>query len=158
MPIPNIERPDYEEPRGEPGFRSRRARVGQQAGSVRLGASLWELPPGEAAYPYHFHVGEEELLFVLAGRPSLRTPAGWREVDQGEVLSFPPGEEGGHQLVNRTAQPVRFLALATNDPAEVVVYPDSGKIGAYGRRGPRLRELHRRENAVGYFEGESPPG
>ena len=30
-----------------------------------LGLSLWELPPGEAAYPYHYHLAEEELVFVL---------------------------------------------------------------------------------------------
>jgi uncharacterized cupin superfamily protein len=55
------------------------------------GLSLWGIPPGEAAYPYHFRLAEEELLIVLPGRPSLRTSGGWRTLDRGEVVSFPVG-------------------------------------------------------------------
>jgi uncharacterized cupin superfamily protein len=69
----NINDPLFDEPREHPGFRCLRARVSRQAGGERLGLSLWELPPGEAAYPYHYHYAEEELLVVLTGQPSLRT-------------------------------------------------------------------------------------
>jgi uncharacterized cupin superfamily protein len=156
----NIERPVFDEPREQEGFRAQRARIGRQAGAVKLGASLWELPPGEAAYPYHFHYGEEEMVVVLSGTPTLRSAAGHREVPQGEVLVFLRGEEGGHQLVNRSEEPVRFLAISTSDAPDVVMYPDSGKIGVFERRPEDggLYELHRRGNAVGYYEGESPPG
>jgi hypothetical protein len=57
----------------------------RQAGAQRLGLSLWELLPGEAAYPYHFHLVDEELVVVLEGRPSLRTPDGWRDLERGET-------------------------------------------------------------------------
>ncbi len=82
----NINDPLFDEPREHPGFRCRRARLGRQAGGERLGLSLWELPAGEAAYPYHHHLTEEELVVVLEGRPSLRTPEGWRELAEGEVV------------------------------------------------------------------------
>ena len=156
----NIESPDFDEPRDLEGFRVRRAGIGQQAGAVELGASLWEVPPGEAAYPYHFHLGEEELLVVLEGTPTLRDPAGERELAQGDVVAFLRGEEGGHQIINRSDGPVRFLALSTSGAPDVVVYPDSGKVGFAERRrgGGGLREFHLRKNAVGYWEGESPPG
>ncbi len=156
----NIEKPDFDEPREQEGFRAQRARVGRQAGAVKLGASVWELPPGEAAYPYHFHLGEEELVVILSGRPTLRDPGGERELEQGELAVFLRGEEGGHQLMNRTEDPVRFLAISTSDAPDIVVYPDSGKIGCYERRpeGGGLYELHLRENAVPYYEGESAPG
>jgi uncharacterized cupin superfamily protein len=159
-PAINIFEPDFDEPRREPGFECLRARVGRQAGSERLGMSLWELPPGQAAYPYHFHLGEEELLVVLEGRPSLRTPEGGRELDEGEVVSFDTGEHGGHQLVNRTGARVRFLAISTQDGPDLVVYPDSDKVGAFERRpeGGGLYELYRRSESVDYWEGESPPG
>jgi uncharacterized cupin superfamily protein len=84
---PNIERPELGGDGRPAGFRARRARLGPAAGARRLGASLWELPPGEAAYPYHFHHAEEELIVVLAGRPLLRTPAGRRRLEQGEVVA-----------------------------------------------------------------------
>jgi uncharacterized cupin superfamily protein len=80
--VPNINEPRFDEPREEPGFRAQRARLGRQAGCERLGLSLWELPAGEAAYPYHHHLAEEELIVVLQGRPSLRTAAGWRDLDE----------------------------------------------------------------------------
>ena len=83
----NIEDPHYDEPREGEGFRCKRTRISRQAGAERLGVSLWEVPPGEAAYPYHAHLTEEELLIVLEGRPALRTPSGWRELEQGEVVS-----------------------------------------------------------------------
>ena len=159
MPI-NIEKPDFDEPRDRDGFRALRAGVGRQAGAVKLGASVWEVPPGEAAYPYHFHLAEEEMLVVLSGTPTLRTPEGERELEQGELVSFLRGEEGAHQILNRSAGPVRFLALSTTDAPDIVVYPDSNKVGCYDRRreGGGLRELHFRANAVDYWDGESPPG
>jgi hypothetical protein len=49
----DIHRPEFDEQREHPGLTCRRARVGRRLGSERIGASLWELPPGEVAYPYH---------------------------------------------------------------------------------------------------------
>jgi uncharacterized cupin superfamily protein len=156
----NIERPNFDEPREQDGFRAQRARISRQAGAERLGLSLWEVPPGQAAYPYHAHLTEEELVIVLSGRPSLRTPDGWRELERGEVVSFPRGEDGAHQIVNRTDGSVRFLAFSPSGEPDVVIQPDSGKIGAFERRpdGGGLRVWFRREDEVEYYEGESPPG
>src|SRR5258708_5541554 len=130
----NIYEPDFDEPREHRGFECSRARLGRQAGSERLGLSLWEIPPGQAAYPYHLHLGEEELIVVLEGRPDLRTPDGWREVAQGDVIAFHRGAQGAHQLVNRTDGVVRFLAISTSDDPDIVIYPDSNKVGAFERR------------------------
>ena len=159
MSAPNLNDPVFDEPRDQSGFRARRARLGHQLGSELLGASLWEIEPGEAAYPYHAHLAEEELVVVLEGAPSLRTPAGWREVQAGEVLSFARGEEGAHQLVNRTDGLVRFLAVSTQYGPDIVLQLDSGKVGPAERRcrGGGLRLWFRRDDAVDYYEGESPP-
>ncbi len=121
--------------------------------------SLWELPAGETAYPYHHHLTEEELLVVLDGRPSLRTPDGWRELAEGEVVAFLRGEDGAHQLANRTQQTVRFLAISTSGEPDVVIYPDSGKLGAFERlpQGGGLRAMFRMADTVDYHEGEQPP-
>jgi uncharacterized cupin superfamily protein len=157
--MPNIEEPDFDEPREQPGFGARRARLGYQAGSERLGLSLWEVAPGQASYPYHYHLSEEEMLVVLSGRPSLRTPEGWRELEEGEVVSLPRGETGGHQLLNRTDTTVRFLAISTNGEPDIVVYPDSGKLGASERLpgGGGLRAMFRLADEVDYYDGERPP-
>jgi uncharacterized cupin superfamily protein len=156
----NIETPNFDERREQDGFRALRARISRQVGAERLGVSLWEVPPGQAAYPYHAHLSEEELVIVLAGRPSLRTAEGWRELEQGEVVSFPRGEQGVHQIVNRSDETVRFLAFSPSGEPDVVLQPDSGKIGAFERRpdGSGLRVWFRSEDEVDYYEGESPPG
>jgi uncharacterized cupin superfamily protein len=155
----NLHEPEFDEPRERDGFRARRARLSRQAGAERLGVSLWEIPPGEASYPYHHHLGEEELIVVLRGCPSLRTPEGWRDLADGEVVAFLRGEAGGHQLVNRTEETVRFLAFSTNGEPDIVIYPDSGKVSAAQRLpdGGGLRELFRMSDAVDYWEGERPP-
>jgi uncharacterized cupin superfamily protein len=155
----NINDPLFDEPREHPGFRAQRARLSRQAGSERLGLSLWLLPAGEAAYPYHHHLAEEELVLVLDGAPSLRTPTGWQELRAGEVVAFPRGEDGAHQLVNRTAETVRFLAFSSSGEPDIVIYPDSGKLGAYERLpdGGGLRALFRLDEAVDYHDGEHPP-
>jgi uncharacterized cupin superfamily protein len=157
--VPNINDPHFDEPREHPGFRCSRARLSRQAGSERLGMSLWELPPGEAAYPYHHHLAEEELLLVLDGRPSLRTPEGWHDLSEGEVVAFLRGEDGAHQLANRTQETVRFLAISTSGDPDLVVYPDSGKLGAFERLpdGSGLRSMFRMVDAVDYHDGEQPP-
>jgi uncharacterized cupin superfamily protein len=157
--VPNIDDPHFDEPREQAGFLAKRARISRQAGSERLGLSLWEVPAGQAAYPYHWHLGEEELLVVLEGSVSLRTPEGWSELAQGEVVSFLRGEEGAHQLVNRSGQIVRFLAISTSGDPDIVIYPDSQKVGAFERLpdGGGLRKMFRIDDDVDYHEGERPP-
>jgi uncharacterized cupin superfamily protein len=159
MPV-NIEKPEFDEPREQEGFRALRARLSRQAGAERLGLSLWEVPPGQAAYPYHAHLTEEEIVVVLEGRPDLRTPEGWRELEQGEVVSFLRGEEGAHQIVNRTDETIRFLAFSPSGEPDIVMQLDSGKVGAFERRpdGGGMRLWFRREDEREYYDGESPPG
>jgi uncharacterized cupin superfamily protein len=155
----NINKALFDEPRHHPGFACRRARLGRQAGSERLGLSLWELPPGHAAYPYHYHLSEEELVIVLEGRPSLRTPEGWSELAEGQVVSSLRGEGGGHRLVDRSEETMRLLAISTSGEPDVVVYPDSNKVGAFERlpQGGGMGLMFRMGDAVDYHDGEHPP-
>jgi uncharacterized cupin superfamily protein len=157
--VPNLRDPEFDDVRDHPGFHARRARLGRQAGAERIGVSLWEVPAGQAAYPYHYHLTEEELVIVLEGRLSLRTADGWRELEEGEVVAFGRGEKSAHQIVNRTEETVRFLAFSNTGEPDVVAYPDSGKIGPR-ERGPGdsgVRLTFRVSDAVDYYEDEQPP-
>jgi uncharacterized cupin superfamily protein len=157
--MPNINNANYEDRDAPAGFRARRARIGYELASELIGASLWQLPPGEAAYPYHFHYSDEEIVIVLKGRPTLRCPQGTRAMQEGEAVRFALGEAGAHQILNRTDEPVTFLAISSSGRPDIVVYPDSGKIGANERRadGSGLREVFRASDAVDYWEGETAP-
>jgi uncharacterized cupin superfamily protein len=159
---PNLYDPEFDAEQDEPGFCWRRAFLGRQAGLERLGMSLLEIQPGEATFPYHFHFGNEELLIVVEGSPSLRTPDGWRELATGEVVGFPRGEKGAHQVANRSEEPARVLLVSQMVGPDVVVMPDSGRVqareNAPGARDPGLWKVFRSDDAVDFFEGEEPPG
>lgn len=157
MAITNIRTADLQDREAPAGFRSRRARIGYDLGTEAIGASIWEVPPGEAAYPYHFHLSDEELVIVLSGSPSLRTPEGIRDLEEGDAVRFPLGEEGAHQLLNRTQEVVRFLSVSSSGRPDIVVYPDSDKIGATERlsAGGGLSAFFRRGDAVDYWDGEA---
>lgn len=154
----DIYKPDFDEPREHDGFRARRARIGHQLGTERIGISLWEIPPGQKAYPYHFHLAEEEALIVLEGSPSLRTPAGTRRLNAGEAIRFPTGEEGAHQVSNESEETVRLLAISTHGAPDIVIYPDSGKLSAAERLPDSDGRKHyfRLEDEVDYWDGETP--
>jgi uncharacterized cupin superfamily protein len=97
-----------------------------------LGASLYELGPGNWV-PFHFHHGSEELLVVLRGRPTLRTGEGKRQLDEGDVVHFPTGPDGVHGVSNETDEPVRYLIASTLVSPEVAEYPDLKQITAQAR-------------------------
>ena len=160
MPHPNIYDPLFDEPRDTlDGFHAQRARLGHQLQTERVGLSLWLVPAGQVAYPYHFHLAEEEVLVVLEGDLALRTPDGWERVRRGDVVRFPAGEEGGHQLVNDGAGDARFLAISTHGQPDVVLYPDEGKLCAAERTpdGSGLKVYFELGDAVGYDDGITRP-
>jgi uncharacterized cupin superfamily protein len=161
MTSPNVHRPELDEQGEVDGFRWRGESLAVKAGSEHLGASLYDIPPGEATFPYHYHLANEELLIVLRGHPHLRTPDGWRQLEEGEVVAFPRGERGAHQIVNRSSEEVRLLMISEMRSPEIAGYPDSGKIGVRehapgsGREGLRLN--FRADDARDYWDGERAP-
>jgi uncharacterized cupin superfamily protein len=104
-----------------------------------LGASVYELGPGNFVV-YHFHHASEEAMVVLRGRPTLRTPEGTRTLDEGEAVHFPTGPDGAHGVSNETDEPVRFVMVSTLVSPEVVEYPDLGQITAQARTGSQTGE------------------
>src|SRR4051812_47864423 len=115
----NVFEPEWDAERDAEPFRWSRARLGRQAGARDLGASLFEVPPGAATFPLHAHYANEELLIVVAGRPTLTTGDGERELAPGEVVAFPAGREGAHRLDNRSGEPFRVLLVSTMRAPEI---------------------------------------
>ena len=157
----NVFDPDFDAEQDRPPFTWRRARVGRQAGAEKLGASLFELPPGASSFPLHVHHANEELIVVLAGRPTLRTIDDERELVPGEVVACPSGRRGAHRIDNRSDEPARFLVVSTMVAPEVNEYPDSGKIWArnFAPGGEpaddALDVLARPDSDLDYLDGEA---
>lgn len=123
----NLFEPEWVE-RTDAPLRGRTARVGAAAGADRLGATLYEIDPGQSGSPFHLHHGNEEMIVVLSGSPTLRTLDGTRTLDPGDVVACPVGRAGAHQVQNRTDDPVRVLVVSTMIYPETAEMLDSDKI------------------------------
>jgi uncharacterized cupin superfamily protein len=137
-------------PPGRPGYAWRRKRVAGE----HLGASLYELPPGQRTFPYHYELGNDELLVVVTGSPTLRSPDGERVLATGDCVLFPSGPDGAHQLTNHTDEPVRVLLVSNFALPRAAVQVDSGKLMIRWGAGADERLWFRTDDAVDYWEGE----
>jgi uncharacterized cupin superfamily protein len=152
MEIYNLFRGELEARENPPGWHARRTAVGKRLGASCIGMSLYDLAPGEKTWPYHFELAQEEWALVIAGEPTLREPEGERRLRPGDVVCFPPGPDGAHQLRNDGDGPVRLALLSDRlDGADGCVYPDSGKIGVSG---PGWFRRMRLGDEVDYWDGE----
>jgi uncharacterized cupin superfamily protein len=141
----NLFAPELDRSRDREGYRWRSAAIREQLGAEKIGASLYVLPEGEKTFPYHFHHGMEEWLIVLDGTPTLRDPEGERVLRRGDVVCFPPGPDGAHQVRG----PGTVLMLSAQRVPETIEYPDSDKVGA-----SPPGKIFRTGDAVDYWEGE----
>jgi uncharacterized cupin superfamily protein len=151
----NIAAPSFEYDEEDPeGFRSGVAKLGKLlAGAEESGASVYELPPGQAICPYHYECGEEEWLLVLEGHPTLRHPQGSDRLDPWDVAFFPKGAEGAHGVRNETDQTVRVLMFSTVVLPTATVYPDSDKVGVWAGDGDKWM-LRGADSHLDYYDGE----
>jgi uncharacterized cupin superfamily protein len=136
-----------------PGYRNRRTQVGVALGAELLGATIYETPPGEKLWPYHWELGCEEFLVVVSGTPTLRTPGGERVLTPGDVVAFPEGEAGAHQLRNDSDSPFRVLIASTKSGLYVAGYPDSGKL-LIDAPADGVRTMLRDTPELDYWDGE----
>jgi uncharacterized cupin superfamily protein len=120
-----------EVPLGAPGHSGRAARVGSKLGAARLGMSVYELPPGEAIGPYHFEWTDEEWLIAVEGQVTVRTREGDQTLDSGEIVCFPAGPEGAHQVRNAGDALVRVAIVSTQNEFGIVEYPDDQQVGIW---------------------------
>jgi uncharacterized cupin superfamily protein len=138
-------------------YTSRRARFSAAIGARTLGYNLTELPPGKSQCPFHSHRAEEEMFLILEGEGELRFGSTRYPIRQHDVIACPTGgPEVAHQITNTGTTPLRYLSLSNLAPVEICEYPDSAKTGVFANAPgtPRLRQLFRGGDAVGYYEGE----
>lgn len=142
-------------------FGYRRKSLGAATGGEKLGASLYEVPPGRRAWPRHYHLANEEAIYVLEGSGTLRIGVEEIPVSKGDYATLPAGEEGAHQLTNTSAENLVYLCFSTMNVPDVMVYPDSNKVGIFGGAAPggpkdkrTFSKFLRLDPEVGYFDGE----
>ncbi len=141
-----------EDARVRDGHRFLRSMIGQAAGAQSTGFSVYELPPAQAAWAYHYELNREEWLIVIAGEVVVRTPEGDRTLEQGDVVCFPPGESGAHQVRNESNAPARFaMPSSWAGDGYVAIRPDSNTAFI---NGPGFRRIVPLDDDLGYWERE----
>jgi uncharacterized cupin superfamily protein len=151
----DISQPSFTyDPTDPPGFQSGLFRMTGDAGAEHTGATVYELPPGEAVCPYHYEYGEEEWVLVLEGSVTVRTPKGSERLGRSEIAFFPTGPSGAHQIRNDSEDPARVLMWSNVVLPTATAYPDSDKVGVYtGVANEDVMVL--RSSNVDYFHGET---
>ncbi len=158
MKVVNLASPPFAHDPADPdGFHAGMFRLGPLVGAAKLGATVYELPPGQALCPYHYEYAEEEWLLVLEGTARVRHPGGVDELGPWDVVCFTTGPDGAHQVRNDGDATVRVLMWSNVAQPAVTVYPDSDKIGIWtGNREDDV--MVRRASDVPYYDGESNAG
>jgi uncharacterized cupin superfamily protein len=152
MKIFNLYGDDWDEPRDREGWRIKEAFVGHHIGGALIGASMSEVEPGSKLWPYHTHHANEEWVIVRRGEPTLRTPEAEEVLKEGDVVCFPRGKDGAHQIINGTDSPIRVLMLSSIIGPDIVEYLDTGKVWATSSDGPIM--FARPGPTVEYWENE----
>ncbi|GFE84364.1 cupin [Steroidobacter agaridevorans] len=101
-----------------------------------VGVALEELEPGRQSSPAHYHIFEEEHVYILEGSLTVRMGTYSYEMKAGDYVCFPAGKQAGHCLINNSSATCRYVIVGENNPNEVAVYTDSSKVlvRSLGRR------------------------
>ncbi len=126
----------------------------KELGGDKLGCGLWELPPGKKSFPFHLHHVTEEAMFVVSGSAKVRTPEGLTPISKGDFVSFPAGGPA-HQLINDGSEPLIYLAISAGAGADVVEYPDAGKVACSHGKWPNMKRfIFNAKDQADYWAGE----
>ena len=99
-------------------------RLGDLFGLTNFGVNLTRLAPGAMSALRHAHLRQDEFIYVLEGRPTLRTDEGRTDLRPGMCAGFKAGTGNAHHLVNETLQDVVYLEIGDRTPGDEASYPD----------------------------------
>lgn len=159
-PIINLDELTYKEFGHGERFGAERAPVSTRIGASRLGYAVVRLEPGKRAWPYHSHYVIEEMFYVLEGEGTLRHADEELPIRAGDFICSPADPQQPHQIINTSDSVLAYIALSTQEPTDVFLYPDSRKYGVWHGDATNLESpdnflvFARKDTAVDYWDGE----
>jgi uncharacterized cupin superfamily protein len=115
--------------------------------------AIYEIPPQKANYPYHYHLNNEEVFYIISGSGVLETPDGVRNISAGDIVVCPPSDKGAHKIINNSpTEKLVYLDFDTVNSPEVVYYPNSDKVGVIVNG--KSSTFFKSNTNVDYYEGE----
>ena len=158
--IVNVNELDWEFDNHDDRFVYQRKWFTPRVGAKKLGCSVYRVPPGKTAFPFHKHVSNEEALYVLTGTGTIRLDDNEFKVGPGDYIALPP-EGPNHQLINSGSEDLEYLCLSTMIHPDITLFPDSDKVIAFAGSGPggdksvrTFFGIYKADSAVDYFDGE----
>ncbi|MEO1422253.1 MAG: cupin domain-containing protein [Pseudomonadota bacterium] len=134
------------------------APIGRALGMTGLGCMYVQVEPGKRAFPFHNHLGNDEMFVILEGTGTYRFGEGEHPVKAGDVCAAPRGGPNtAHQIINTGGIPLKYMGISTSNDPDVCEYPDSGKFSAIAIApgqdffSAHLNYVGRRDTAVDYF-------
>ena len=103
--------------------RSKKA-LGDAGGLSDFGVNLVTLPPGNWSSQRHWHLLEDEFVYVLSGELVMVTDAGESKISAGECAAFPKNTPDGHHFINRSDRDAVYLEVGTRTGRDTASYPD----------------------------------
>lgn len=117
-------------------------------GASQIGVSMEVLEPGRQANQSHYHLLEEEHVFVLEGSLTLELGAQVYELSAGHYVCFPAGQKVGHAMINRSPAPCRYLVFGNSHTGDVAIFPETGRVDV-----KLMGEGYRKSAVIEYWEG-----
>jgi len=99
-------------------------RLGEAGGLTQYGVNLVILEPGAMSSLRHWHLHEDEFVWVVEGECTLIDDQGETLMRPGDCAAFPAGKPNGHHFLNRTDRVAKFLVVGTKAPQEIATYSD----------------------------------
>lgn len=131
------------------GLKTLFPRLGKVCGATHFTFDIRKLDPDAYSFPYHFHRNSEELMMLISGSMTVRTPEGLSILESGDLVFFETGETGAHQFYNHSSDPCVYLDIRSTFGIDISEYPDSGKINILPQR-----EIYEKKTSVEYNKGE----
>lgn len=162
QPFINVNDVIYDAPRQHgKTIEARIAPIASLIGATKLGYNITLVPVGKKAYPYHSHLVNEEMFFILEGEASLRHAGQIWHVKAGDIICCPTGKDNAHELINTGTVDLKYLAVSTMEQPEIGFYPDSNKFGVFAGKAPGqthkdydFRIIAQQDVGVDYYAGE----
>jgi uncharacterized cupin superfamily protein len=115
--------------------------------------AIFEIPPQKANYPYHYHLKNEEIFYIISGNGILETPKGNKIISAGDIIVCPPSEKGAHKIINSSqTEMLTYLDCDTVNSPDIVHYPNSDKVGIIVTG--ESSTFYKKRTDVDYYEGE----
>ena len=115
--------------------------------------AFYTLPPGKSNCPFHYHMNNEEVFYIISGKGILETFDEIYKISSGDIIVFPVGKNGAHKITNSSEKEnLVYLDVDTNNTPDIAYYPHSNKVGIRAAGG--IRDNYDMNSGVNYYDKE----